>query len=279
MKKIIAVFDGLKYSESTQNFAIEIANNSKAFLTGIFLEDFTYTSYKIHDLVYKEGVSAKELRRYQEKDVETRDKATLLFDNACKVAGISYNIHHDRNIAIKELTHESIYADLLIIDSRETLSHYQEEMPARFIQEILAGTHCPALVVPQTFLPIEKVALLYDGDPASVIALKMFSYLFAFLKHIPLEIISGKGWYGEMHLPDGMLMRELIRRHYPGATYTMLNGEPEKAIITHLKRKNENLLIVLGAYNRNTISRWFRKSMADTVMKELKCPVFIAHSK
>ena len=29
-----------------------------------------------------------------------------------------YNVHHDRKVALKELLHESIYADLLIIDSK-----------------------------------------------------------------------------------------------------------------------------------------------------------------
>lgn len=39
------------------------------------------------------------------------------------------------------------------------------------------------------------------------------------------------------------------------------------------------MLVVLGAYRRNELSRWFKTSMADTLMKELDTPLFIAHNK
>ena len=38
-------------------------------------------------------------------------------------------------------------------------------------------------------------------------------------------------------------------------------------------------LVVLGAYQRGMVSRWFRASMADVLMRDLKLPLFIAHSK
>ncbi len=43
---------------------------------------------------------------------------------------------------MQELLHESIYADLLIIQSRETLTHYPEEPPTRFVRELLEGVQC-----------------------------------------------------------------------------------------------------------------------------------------
>ena len=47
----------------------------------------------------------------------------------------------------------------------------------------------------------------------------------------------------------------------------------------YLKSEKENILVVLGAYRRPMVSRWFRASMADVLMKELKVPLFIAHNK
>jgi hypothetical protein len=55
---------------------------------------------------------------------------------------------HDRNIAIQELKHESIYT-LLIIDSKETLTHYTEKLPTRFIRDLLSDAQCPVLIVPK----------------------------------------------------------------------------------------------------------------------------------
>jgi nucleotide-binding universal stress UspA family protein len=46
-----------------------------------------------------------------------------------------------------------------------------------------------------------------------------------------------------------------------------------------LKTAHQNAVIVSGAYRRTTVSRWFRQSMADVLMREIKSPLFIAHNK
>jgi hypothetical protein len=46
-----------------------------------------------------------------------------------------------------------------------------------------------------------------------------------------------------------------------------------------LRYHKGNELVVLGAYRRSQISRWFKTSMADILMKELETPLFIAHNK
>lgn len=42
MKKIIAAFDGLKYSESTRDYAIYLTKQTNTHLIGIFMDDPTY---------------------------------------------------------------------------------------------------------------------------------------------------------------------------------------------------------------------------------------------
>ncbi|MGE5108990.1 MAG: universal stress protein [Sphingobacteriales bacterium] len=279
MTKIIAAFDGLKFSDSTKEFAVNIAWQTKAHLVGIFLEDLTYHSYKIYELVTETGVSETKLKKFEAADAIAREKAVKKFETACQVAGITYSIHHDRKIAIKELLHESIYADLLIVDAKETLTHYEETKPTRFIRELLAEVQCPVLLAPQKYKPIEKVLLLYDGEPSSVFAIRMFSYVLPELKELPCEVVSVKYMNNNLHVPDNKLIKEFSKRHFPKAIYTTLKGLPEIEIVNHLKEQKENTLIVLGAYRRSMVSRWFRTSMADVLMKEFKIPLFIAHNK
>jgi cyclopropane fatty-acyl-phospholipid synthase-like methyltransferase len=101
MEKIIAAIDGLKFSESTRDYAISIAQKSNAHLVGIFLDDFTYNSYKIYDLIAKEGVSESRLKKFREKDASTRAQSADNFEAACEKAGITYSIHHDKSIALQ----------------------------------------------------------------------------------------------------------------------------------------------------------------------------------
>jgi K+-sensing histidine kinase KdpD len=126
---------------------------------------------------------------------------------------------------------------------------------------------------------IDKIILLYDGEPSSVYAIKMFSYLLPQLKYLDTEVVTVKSEKRSLHLPDNRLMKEFMKRHFPNAFYKVMKGYAEDEIVKYLKQQNENTLVVLGAYRRNSVSRWFRESMADILMKELKLPLFIAHNK
>jgi nucleotide-binding universal stress UspA family protein len=121
--------------------------------------------------------------------------------------------------------------------------------------------------------------LLYDGEPASVYTIKLFSYEFLSLKHLETEVLTVKSSYETKHVPDNRLMKEFMKRHYPNAIYKVLKGIPENEIIEYLKTQSKNTLVVLGAYQRGMVSRWFRPSMADVLMKELKLPLFVTHSR
>ncbi len=279
MKKIIAAFDGLKYSASTRDYAIGMAKLSNAHLVGVFLDDPTYTSYKIYELVDEEGVSESRMKKLDQADKHTRHAAAEDFEQTCQDCGLQHTIHHDKMIAIRELKHESVYADLLVIAANETLTHYPEKVPTRFIRDLLGDAHCPVLIVPEHYKPVEKIVLLYDGEPSSVHAIKMFSYLLPQLKKLDTEVISINPPSSTLHMPDNKLMKEMMKRHFPDAKYTVIQGWPEFDIIRRVKELHPHSLVVLGAYKRSTVSRWFRESMADILMKEVKLPLFIAHSK
>jgi nucleotide-binding universal stress UspA family protein len=279
MKKIIAAIDGLEYSESAISYAITLAKLTNAYLVGIFLDDFTRHSYSIYNILNEDNRAEAKIKRLEEKDKKLRGQAVSKFERACKEAGLTYFIHHDRNIAIQELLHESIYADLLVIDNKETLTRYEEKMPSRFIRDLLSEVQCPVLVVPAKYTAIKKIILLYDGEPSSVHASKMFDYILNPLKALPTEILSVVSNKESLHVPDNTLIKEFLKRHYPKAQYTVLKGDPETKIVQYLKKQSGNTLVVAGAYRRGMVSRWFRASMADALMQELKHPLFIAHNK
>jgi nucleotide-binding universal stress UspA family protein len=278
MKKIIAVIDGLKYSESATEYAIYVAKQTNSYLVGVFLDDYTYHSYKVYDLVNESGaLSEEKLTGLDKEDEFTRNESANKFSRACQDVGLNYSVHHDRNIAIHELLHESVFADLLIIENKETFTHYEEKLPTRFVRELLSEVQCPVLIVPKSFRPIEKAVLLYDGELSSVYAIKAYSYVFAEFKDLETQVISAKSTRETSHVPDNRLMKEFMKRHFPKAGFSVLRGEAEVEIVKNLKGNEDNLLIVLGAYSRGIVSRWFRPSLADILMEELNKPLFIAH--
>jgi nucleotide-binding universal stress UspA family protein len=279
MKKIIAAFDGLKYSAATAEYAINICKQSHAHLVGVFLDDMIYHSYRFKDIIEGDEVSDKKLKELNEKDAAVRKGSIHLFKSACEHAGIEFTIHHDKNVAVKDLLHESIYSDLLVISKKESFTIYHDKSPSEFIQDLLADVQCPVIVVPEKYSPPQSIIFLYDGDPSSVYAVKMFSYDFTSLKHLPEKVLSVKPLKQSLHLPDNHLMKEFMKRHFPNAEYIVLKGDAENTILTYLQQQSEEALIVLGAYRRSRVSRWFRQSMADVLMLNTNFPLFIAHNK
>lgn len=279
MKKFLAVFDGYKFSKSTMNYAIQLAQLSEAHLVGVFLDDFIYHTYSYRKVFDESETPDRLIGKLDEADKKKRDEAVAVFQKACGKAKINFSIHRDERIAIQELKHESLFADLIIINKGETFTRFKEKKPTRFIKNLLSDMQCPVLVVSGSFISIDKIILLYDGRPSSLYALKMFSYLLSSLKTLPVEIFTVKDAYlDNLRLPDNKLMREYIKRHFPHAKITVIKGNPEEEVAGHLRNHRENELVVLGAYRRSELSRLFKTSMADMLMKELDTPLFIAHS-
>ncbi|QEH43220.1 universal stress protein [Chitinophaga sp. XS-30] len=275
MKKIIAALDGLRLNQTTIQTAITLAGDIKAHLVGIFLDDFTRNSFSMYEVIEGGEFSEKKLRKLAEKDRQIRDLAVKDFELACQEAGIQYSVRRDTAIALQDLLKESIYADLLVIGSRDSFSRIEEPPPARFLRDLLSAVQCPVLVTPEKYTPIKKVVMLYDGAPASVFAIKMFTGIMP--RELPVEVITVKD--DNLHLPENKLMKEFMKRHCPRATYKILKGEAEKEIQHHLLEESPGSLIVLGAYQRSAVSRWFRESMADVLIRSLESPLFIAHNK
>ena len=98
------------------------------------------------------------------------------------------------------------------------------------------------------------------------------------LKNIEAEVISVRKDKEALHLPDNALMKEFMKRHFPKADYVIQNGDSEDRILSYLQQANANVLVVLGAYRRGRVSRWFKLSMADYLMKYSRSPLFIAHN-
>lgn len=279
MKKIIAAFDGLDFSDSAKHYAIFMAKQMKAHLVGVFLEDFTVHSYGMAELTKYEGSFDDHLDQLNQKDKETRNEAVMVFEEACQQAEVSYSIRRNKNIALQDLLYESIYSDLLIIDTKETFTRFEEIPPTRYMRDLLSDVQCPVLVVPSEYKPIEHIVFLYDGEPSSVHAVKMFSYLMPSFKEYNMEFVTAREEEEALQLPEDKLMREFIEQHYPKATFVVIKGLIEDKIVSYLAQQKKNALVVLGAYRRTRMSRLFRASMADVLMNHLQLPLFIAHNK
>jgi hypothetical protein len=88
------------------------------------------------------------------------------------------------------LIQETVFADLLILDEHLSFTYVGAQQLSSFVIDILEDAHCPVLVVPEKARVTEHVYLCYDGTPSSVMAIKMYSYLFPEWCSKPTTLVS-----------------------------------------------------------------------------------------
>ncbi|MDE3214471.1 MAG: universal stress protein [Bacteroidota bacterium] len=279
MKKYLAILDGLRITPATIEYSIKWAKKTNAHLVGVFLDDNFYHSYNYYEVLTSRKDSGKAFRDFRISDSQKRTQSVRLFEEACKKAEIPFTVHRDPGLALQELVRESMFADLIIINKTETFSRGMENPPTQFLKDFLGRVLCPVWVVPTKHRQIKTVVLLYNGKPSSLYAIKMFGYLFNEIQELPVEIFTVREQLkGALRFPQNTLLREYIKRHFPTATYKIVKGNVEDEVSKRFRNSSESQMIVLGAYQRGEVSRWFKTSMADILMKESKSSLFIAHS-
>ncbi len=277
MKKIIAAFDGLRFSDSTLEYSIYLAKQFNAHIVGVFLSESTKLSYAIYELMVEQSAAGVALSDEIDKsDAASMKDSVKRFEKACHASKLNFTVHQDKHEAANELLHESVFADLLIIDANETFSYLEAGIPGGFIKRILHDAQCPVMVVPKKFREIEKLALLYDGEPSSVFAIKMLGYILPEMTSLQTTLFHAHESSSALRLPDNKLMKEWIKKHFPKVEYRLVKGK-EKELIASLSAEDPGMLIVTGAYHRSNMSMWFHTSMADLLINEIKSPLFIAH--
>lgn len=277
MNKIIAVFDGMNFSDTVLQQAVGICKNRKAHLVGVFLHETLLHEYLFSESSVINSYNPAELMKaLREEDEKTYATSVAKFRAACENGGIEHSVHKKKESALNTLVQETLFADLLMIDPRDSFSSIESSTPSWFVQSVLRSSGCPALLVGKKPLQIKRPIFLYDGEPSSVHAMKLFSYLFPDFRDEPVEIYTTSADTLNRHVPHHQLVHEWVKRHYPKAEFHVYTGSTDQ-LITVLKEKAKDFVLVTGAYERSRLSLFLRSSFADELITEVKAPIFIAH--
>ena len=278
MEKIVVAIVAGNIRKPVIDFACYLARLTHSRLTGIVL-DHTETpelpeQKLLFALPYVETVIQEDL-----PGVDIRKKQALEtseeFSSICSNNGVNCTVHQRRGNAVKELCKEALYADLLVVDPEMQLGEEIESTPSLFIEELLSNAACPVVLAPQSFSGVDELLFTYDGSASSVYSIKQFSYLFPELsdtKVIVLQVDNDE----QQPLTDRQQIAELLKTHYSSIGFSQVQGKVGYSLFGQLVGK-KNSFVIMGAYGRSMLSRLFRKSTADLLIRTLNLPIFITH--
>lgn len=269
MKKMLVVFNGIDYPAHLVAYAIGLAGTDRSLLQAVVMRPFSLAGAVPYLVPNDLAVAPAPLMVYE----DTRENTKLIeanlqsFREACREADVKALAPQD-SFDIEELTEQTAFSDLVLADAQLTVGNYS-------LEELLADTHCPVLVVTGKAKIPSKAILCYDKSFSSVFAIRRYSYLFPQWSGLPTEVVSinPKGGDGAKDSPH---LSTWLPQHFTAYKTNVLKGNLQQELIG-VVGKDDHCIVVMGAYGRNAVSRFFRRSLANVVFEETAAAVFISH--
>jgi len=259
------------------DFACYLARLTHSRITGVFLEDVLAERPDLAaSIAYGVALSgAPASPELQEQLAVITEKNIRLFREACVCREVVSRVHRDRGVPRAEIIGESRFADIIVVDPETSFAQRVESIPARFVSDILVDAECPVVLSPNSFDRIDEIVFAYNGTASSVFAIKQFTYLFPEYREKNVHVVNVRQ-EDDKSIEDSFKMKEWLNEHYPQLEFHLLKGGPTDELFGYLLDR-KNAFVVMGAYGRGMISRFFRPSHARLIMRTLNLPIFIAH--
>lgn len=174
-----------------------------------------------------------------------------------------------------EIITESRYADLLILSAGTSFNKIYAETPTEFVKDVLRESECPVIIAPNAFDEIEEIIFTTNFNKSSAFAIKQFTYLFPELNDKKATVLH----VNEKRIcacKEKHNLKEWLQNRYSSIGFEVLNGNSEEELFDYLLNRKK-VFVVMGAYGRNAISRFFKPSHADLLIRMLAQPIFITH--
>lgn len=277
MKKILLVADSMLLTKSAVKYACYIANMTNSRLIGAFVENEPFPDIR-HDVhaFYKSYAGSSESNPVWASVSHGLGNSIREFTTGCKSEGVTATVFLDRAITPGELLEEARLSDLLISDATISLSDKDEDIPSRFLHHLLANTTCPVLITPPVFEPAEEIVFCYDQGDSAIQAMKQFTLLLPYWNECKVTVLTVNK-EGALSPEEKRRLREWLCKYYNNTNFKVVAGNPDTELSDFLM-KSKRPLVVMGAYGRSVVSRFFRQSHADSLIQTLAFPMFITHS-
>src|SRR5581483_1347357 len=218
MKKVLVAINANQVNMNVLDFACFIAKLTHSKLTGVFIEDNEGKAVLAEEALYLPHEGSVEAAAAVIPFIEDNIR---LFKIICENKKTNCTVHLEQNTPITDVIKENRYAKLLILDPNMSFTGKNERTPTGFIKEVLAKSECPVVIAPYAFYGIDEILFAYDGSPASVFAIKQFTYLFPELDDKKVTVLQVNE-NDDQPVIEKEKIGELIQLHYSSIGYNLL---------------------------------------------------------
>jgi nucleotide-binding universal stress UspA family protein len=272
MNRVVLVLDARTPSSQLIDFGCQTAVGADALLVGMFVENIYSESLVAQSSREDYLLSDKVKRRFLVSDT---DHSVRLFRHQCNKNNVWSEIIVTQGEPIQEILFNSNFSDLLVIDPSIDFYNDDEEFPSHLARRVLSASPSPVILAPQVNEEIREIVFCYDGSASSIFAIKQFTSLFRSYSGKKATLLQIKKQKDKKGDDSHSQMLEWLHLHYETVSHEV-HVEDSTGLYDYFFRKR-NCMAVMGAYGRNSLSKFFRKSTADPLIRDIDIPIFIAH--
>ncbi len=275
MKRMTALFT--ENTESNLPAILQLAKEEEYELQGIFLRHVKPMPALQYPFVNDLNLTQPPVMEVitEQEDLQPAQERLKRIQEQCQLAGVPFAGTLLEDASLEDILFYSSFADLFLLDGTLPLEEYVISPLNISMEDLLIRSYCPVLVLPSGAAQTQKTILAYDGHHSTLFAIRMYSYLFSSSRHRPTLLVTVNP--AETEQPNLDSLRHWLLERFSNAELTFLNGKAREELVKYIQEQTEPVLVVMGAFGGDALSRLFHQSIASTVLKETKAAVFITH--
>lgn len=272
IKRILVALSGTSYTAAAVEHALDMAKTHDASVTGVTCVDIGRLAM-VGPTPIGAGAAAHELGEHRIHLTEERVHAAVAdFEQRCAGAGVAHEVEHEIGDPLSELMSLARYHDVTIGGLRGIFEYGVIHNPDDMLTRVVRAGVRPIFAVTQTFRPIRRVMIAFNGSPESAKAMRRFVQSEMF-PEISVDIVCFN-----RKLKDAETMLRRAKRyceaHGLQVQTEMVDKHPRDALVDHATSTGVDL-IVMGATSRNRI---VQHVLGDTVLaaiRESQVPLYL----
>ncbi|MCD6165762.1 universal stress protein [bacterium] len=275
IKSILLAIDGSVYTDAVLKYGIHLANSFKAKLKVITVIDVRIFEWSVYlgvdgfaPVVPSSSYLEESRRLLDEKAEKVLNKCVEIL----KKEGIPFTAEKLEGSPVELICEQSRLADLVVLGARGEFAKWGTKLMGATIDAISRECIKPLFISPESYRPIRRILVPYDGSANSNRALPMAGY-FAHSLGLPVTVftVDNDLFHAKEIAEEGKKYLET----YDIEVHTdVAKGNAEEQIVSFCAKAQFDL-IIMGAYGQSRIRELILGSTTVQVMRKTDVPLVL----
>ncbi|MEX0747841.1 MAG: universal stress protein, partial [Rhodothermales bacterium] len=245
IKRILVALDPDSDTPIAIRYASDIARHHGAEVVGLAVIDTGIIESETRGGGIGSMYYAEKLRENLTEDTRARAQELIsAFESAVVGAGVIHSESVQEGVPFHRIVEDMKYHDLLVVGREPHFFYGRPEQKTQSLALVVKESSAPTLIVGETYRPVRRILIAYDGSDAAARTVHYFTYMQPFGIDLEVEAVHV---YSKDREESELLLRLLASYMNPHGFHlkqTSLQGNNASSVITDYALASDADLVV-----------------------------------